>query len=96
MTIGKFVRDCILANPEATNQQLLDKALAQFPQAKTTYACITWYKSDMRKHGILPKRGASPDALAQNIEQLEAQLAMLKAKQAAMERELEAEITMST
>lgn len=53
MSIGKFVREVILANAEATTQEILDQVQAQFPEAKTSPACIAWYKSDMRKKGLL-------------------------------------------
>lgn len=53
MSIGKFVREAILANAEATTQEILDQVQAQFPEAKTSPACIAWYKSDMRKKGLL-------------------------------------------
>ena len=53
MSIGKFVREAILANAEATSQEILNQVQAQFPEAKTSPACIAWYKSDMRKKGLL-------------------------------------------
>ena len=53
MSIGKFVRKAILANAEATSQEILNLVQEQYPEAKTSPACIAWYKSDMRKKGLL-------------------------------------------
>lgn len=53
MSIGKFVREAILANAEATSQEILNQVQEQYPEAKTSPACIAWYKSDMRKKGLL-------------------------------------------
>lgn len=57
MSIGKTARELILANPTMKNDDILAKVKAQYPEAKTTYACIAWYKSDMRKKGILSPKG---------------------------------------
>lgn len=53
MSIGKFVRETILANPEVSTEDILTAVVAQYPNAKTTASCIAWYKSDMRKKGLL-------------------------------------------
>lgn len=57
MSIGKFAREAIKANPTMKNDDILALVKAQFPNAKTTYACIAWYKSDMRKKGLMPLKG---------------------------------------
>ena len=54
MNIGNFCRAQILAGK--TNAEILNLVAIQFPTAKTTAACIAWYKSDMRKHGLLEKK----------------------------------------
>lgn len=40
-----------------SNAVILEMIRTEFPQAKTTVACIAWYKSDMRKKGLLAKKG---------------------------------------
>lgn len=54
--IGSTIIDLILKNPEMTNQQILDKVKAQFEAAQTSYACIAWYKSKLRKEGKIGAR----------------------------------------
>jgi hypothetical protein len=81
MSIGKFAQNLILENPALTNQEILDLVLETYPQAKTSMACIAWYKSDLRKKGILAKRGAPVATVEEQIEALEAKLAKLKATQ---------------
>lgn len=51
-TIGGFVRNEILTT-EKSNEQILKAVHKTFPTAKTTMACIAWYKSDMRKKGLI-------------------------------------------
>jgi hypothetical protein len=45
--IGAFVQDCIKNGH--TNENILQKVKANFPNAKTTAASINWYRSQMRK-----------------------------------------------
>lgn len=82
MSIGKFTQSLILTNPELTNTQILEKVLEVYPTAKTSMACIAWYKSDMRKKGQLASRKAQPATVEDQIKYMEAKLAELKAKQA--------------
>ena len=82
MSIGKFAQSLILTNPELTNTQILEKVLEVYPTAKTSMACIAWYKSDMRKKGQLASRKAQPASVEDQIKYMEAKLAELKAKQA--------------
>lgn len=51
-TIGSFVRNEILTT-ELSNTEILDNVKKAFPSAKTTMACIAWYKSDMRRKGLI-------------------------------------------
>ena len=51
-TIGDFVRDQILST-QNDNTTILKNVVKAFPTAKTTMACIAWYKSDLRKKGLL-------------------------------------------
>ena len=54
MNIGNFARAQILLGK--SNSEILDLIRIQFPDGKTTAACIAWYKSDMRKKGMLEKK----------------------------------------
>ena len=49
--IGRFVKSHILEHPESTNKQILALVLETFPLAKTSYACIAWYKTKLRNAG---------------------------------------------
>jgi hypothetical protein len=50
--IGQFVRH-FLKNSTKSNAEILELVLKTFPGSKTTPACIAWYKTDMRKKGLL-------------------------------------------
>lgn len=56
--IGKFVMDMMLDTKTAkwTNKEILDKVGEKFPEAKTTYACIAWYRTHLRGLGKIPQR----------------------------------------
>jgi len=54
--IGSTIITLILDNPEMTNQEILAKVTEQFKAAQTTYACIAWYKSKLRKEGKIGAR----------------------------------------
>jgi len=53
MSIGTFVRETISNNSALSTEEILAKVRDQFPEAKTTASCVAWYKSDMRKKGLL-------------------------------------------
>jgi hypothetical protein len=50
--IGQFVRH-LLKNSTKTNGEILELVLKTYEGSKTTPACIAWYKTDMRKKGLL-------------------------------------------
>ena len=78
MNIGSFARALILADSSITNQMVLEKIKAKFPDAKTTMSCIAWYKSDMRKNGLLEKKESVKKMTAEEYKtHLLAQLAAL-------------------
>ena len=52
MGIGQFCRHMML-NSSKSNTEILNLVLKLYPDAKTTMACIAWYKSDLRKKGLL-------------------------------------------
>ena len=54
--IGSTIIELILSNPEMTNLQILEKVKETFEKAQTSYACIAWYKSKLRKEGKIGAR----------------------------------------
>lgn len=84
MNIGAYARALILSNSSMTNQQVLDKIKEKHADAKTTMACIAWYKSDMRKNGLLEKKESVKKMTAEEYKtHLLAQLAELDKPKAA-------------
>jgi hypothetical protein len=74
MGIGQFVR-WMLKNTSKTNAEILELTLKTFEGSKTTAACIAWYKTDMRKKGLLTggaQRGKAKviELSAEDLEQL--------------------------
>jgi hypothetical protein len=55
VSIGSRSRELIKQG--LSNAVILATIHEEFPNGKTTMACIAWYKSDMRKKGLLAKRG---------------------------------------
>ena len=68
--IGSTIITLILENPNMTNVQILEKIKAQFESAQTSYACIAWYKSKLRKEG---KIGARVFAKKSKVEEVVAE-----------------------
>ena len=54
--IGSTIVEMILQHPEMSNTEILKEVLKKFENAKTSYACIAWYKSDLRKKGLIGAR----------------------------------------
>ena len=73
MNIGNFCRAQILLGKK--NAVILELVGIQFPEAKTTAACIAWYKSDMRNKGLIERKVT---AKALTREDLLAALALLE------------------
>lgn len=87
VSIGKFVQQLVLDNADMSNVDILAKVKEQYPQAKTTMACIAWYKSDMRKKGLIKARKAlTKEGLTQEIQVLQARLAELTSKLAEFDK----------
>jgi len=72
--IGQFVRH-LLKNSTKTNAEILELTLKTFEGSKTTAACIAWYKTDMRKKGLLT--GGVQRGRAKTVELSAEQLAEL-------------------
>ena len=81
MSIGKFASNLILTTA-MSNTEVLEAVKKQFPEAKTTMACIAWYKSDLRKKGLIASKRAPALTTEQKIEALRAQLEVLEASTA--------------
>src|SRR5262245_14597233 len=79
-SIGNTARELINANPNLSNKDLLALVMAQHPDANTTVACIAWYKSDMKKKGIIGMQATErTEALIRaDLEAAEAKVEMLK------------------
>lgn len=87
VSIGKFVQQLVLDNADMPNVDILAKVKEQYPQAKTTMACIAWYKSDMRKKGLIKARKAlTKEGLTQEIQVLQTRLAELTSKLAEFDK----------
>jgi len=53
LKIGEVARDCIRKG--MSNKQATEEVKRLIPTAKTTEACIAWYRNDMRKKGEVYK-----------------------------------------
>lgn len=49
--IGAYVQRVMINNPDMKNASILDLVKSEFPEAKTSPACIAWYRSDLKKSG---------------------------------------------
>ena len=58
--IGKFIVEQILTM-EKSNTEILNEVIKEFDGAKTTMACIAWYKSKLRKEGKIPVRSVKTE-----------------------------------
>lgn len=54
MNIGQLAKHLIL-NSKKSNADILKIIQAKFPEAKTSAASMAWYRSDLRKKGLLGK-----------------------------------------
>lgn len=67
ITVGATAMSIILAHPELTNQQILDRVKEAFPTAQTSMACIAWYKSKLRKEGKIGQRVFAKKAKVEEV-----------------------------
>lgn len=65
--IGSTIVEMILKNPEMTNEQILAEVKAKFEKAQTSYACIAWYKSKLRKEGKIGPRVFAKKVKAEEV-----------------------------
>jgi len=64
--IGKFIIEKILTT-NLTNKEILDEVIKNFDGAKTTMACIAWYKTKMRKEGKIGARVTKAKVKAEEV-----------------------------
>lgn len=57
MNIGQFITWMIL-NTSKSNSEILEVVHAKFEGCKTSPACVAWYKSKLRKQGLIEKNGS--------------------------------------
>jgi hypothetical protein len=62
--IGQFAQRVMLST-ELKNAAILELIHQEFPEAKTTAACIAWYRSDLKKK---PKLVVVPEVTLETIE----------------------------
>ena len=83
-SIGSFARNIIATRNELSNAQVLELVLQQFPNAKTSIACIAWYKSNMKKTGYK----AAVVEIVRTLDIIQAELDDAKLKVEMLEEEL--------
>ena len=64
--IGKFIIEKILTT-NLTNKEILDEVIKNFDGAKTTMACIAWYKTKMRKEGKIGARVTKAEVKVEEV-----------------------------
>ena len=64
--IGKFIVEKILTT-NLTNTEILAEVIKEFDGAKTTMACIAWYKTKMRKEGKIGARVTKAEVKAEEV-----------------------------
>lgn len=82
-SIGSVARGYITANPAMKNEEILALVKNDFPEAKTSLACIGWYKSKMKKEAkAAPAVARTVEQIEQEILELQCELDDLKEAQA--------------
>jgi hypothetical protein len=71
MNIGQLITYLIL-NSTKSNTEILEIVKTQFEGCKTSPACIAWYKSKLRKEGLIEKGRTQKYKVEMTQEQLEA------------------------
>jgi len=82
-SIGSVARGFISANPTMKNEEILQLVKNEFPEAKTSLACIGWYKSKMKKEAkAAPAEVRTVEIIENEIEMLKLELEELKEQEA--------------
>lgn len=78
MSVGGYCRALIkkadLENLHLSNEDMAAKVVAKFKEhgveVKTSAACIAWYKSDMRKKGLLTSKSSGKKVIEIELDDL--------------------------
>jgi len=81
-SIGSVARGFISQNPSMKNEEILQLVKNEFPEAKTSLACIGWYKSKMKKEAKTTPVVRTVEMIENEIEELKFELEELKEQQA--------------
>jgi hypothetical protein len=49
--VGDFIRECITSGLK--NVDILKLVAEKYTNNNTTYACVAWYRNDMKKKGLI-------------------------------------------
>jgi len=70
MNIGQLITFLIL-NSTKTNSEILAIVHEKFEGAKTSMACVAWYKSKLRKEGLIDKSRSQKFSVKLSEEELQ-------------------------
>jgi predicted RNase H-like nuclease (RuvC/YqgF family) len=92
--IGQFAQR-LMVSTQLKNPAILEAISREFPQAKTTMACIAWYRSDLKKSKMAaPKQDEeverTPEVIEAELEEAQKRVEELQAELDSI-REAEAE-----
>lgn len=80
--IGAYAQR-LMVSGQFKNPDILAKIQEQFPEAKTTMACIAWYRSDLKK-----KNHVQPAEVDRTVDVIKAELEEAKQKVLDLEEEV--------
>ena len=69
--VGNEIK-ALIREGRLTNKQILEQVLKNNPARKTTYACVAWYQSDLRKKTAAVDNSAADAYYAQELTSLRA------------------------
>lgn len=81
VSIGSIVRNFIMQNPTMKNGDILTHVKPLLPlNAKTTVACVAWYKNEIKKKGLqqVVEVARTSQIVAEEIANLQEELQMLQ------------------
>ena len=67
--VGNEIK-ALIREGKLTNKQILARVLENNPARKTTYACVAWYQSDLRKKAAAVDHSAADAYYAQEVASL--------------------------
>lgn len=69
MNIGQLITFLIL-NSNKSNKEILETVHSKF-ECKTSLACVAWYKSKLRKEGLIEKSRTQKHCVTMTLQELE-------------------------